>query len=377
VGGAGTYAEAIVEGLKRRGVDVSVITRGNRNDSDQKIFRVPTSNVQYWRRLFFMKSALSLFHKLNKIMDFDLVHFNEPQIMFGKLDLPTVCSIHSTQINEIKLKLAGLESLKTTHDVKDLILKGPVASIFDVFKAHSADKIICPSPRLASLINSYCFVDKQKICVIPNGINLEAFDKIDNHDASVLGKYDLEPDKYVLFIGRLSVLKGVQHLIEAFRAINKEYSDLKLAIVGTGEYEDYLRNLANGMDNIVFTGYVDAIAVKNCLYNNCVAVVLPSLSEGLPMVLLEAMACSKPIIASHVGGIPLLVKHGKNGFLMKPEDSGSLEKFIRALLENPKLKKDMGFYGRKLAENNFTVDKMVSETLMVYKSLLQSPKICT
>ena len=181
----------------------------------------------------------------------------------------------------------------------------------------------------------------------------------------------------MLFIGRLSVLKGVQHLIEAFRAINKEYSDLKLAIVGTGEYEDYLRNLANGMDNIVFTGYVDAIAVKNCLYNNCVAVVLPSLSEGLPMVLLEAMACSKPIIASNVGGIPLLVKHGKNGFLMKPEDSGSLEKFIRALLENPKLKKDMGFYGRKLAENNFTVDKMVSETLMVYKSLLQSPKICT
>jgi len=124
LGGVGTYAGAIVEGLKRRGVDVFVITRGNQNYYGQKTFGVPTSDVPYWRRLFFMRPALSLLHRLNKLVDFDLVHLNEPHIMLGKLDLPTVCTLHSTQINEIKLKLAGSKTLKTTHDIRDLIWKG-------------------------------------------------------------------------------------------------------------------------------------------------------------------------------------------------------------------------------------------------------------
>jgi glycosyltransferase involved in cell wall biosynthesis len=376
LGGVGTYAEAVVNGLKRRGVDVFVITRGEQNDYCHKIFRVPTSNVPYWRRLFFMKPALSLFHDLDKLIDFDLVHFNEPHIMLDRLGLPTVCTIHSTQINEIMLKLAGSKTLETTHDIRDLVWKGPIGSIFDVLKTRAADKIICPSPHLARLIRSYCFVDGQKISVIPNGINLKEFDKTEDYDTNVLRKYGLERGRYLLFVGRLSVLKGVHHLIEAFKTIKEEYSNLKLVIVGTGEFENHLKNLAYGIDDIVFTGYVDALAVKKSLYKNCVAVVVPSSYEGLPMVILEAMACKKTVIASDVGGIPLLIVHGKNGFLVKPGDSRSLEKFIRILLEDPDLRKNMGSFGRKLAEEKFTVDKTVCATLRVYKSLVKSPKIC-
>ena len=120
----------------------------------------------------------------------------------------------------------------------------------------------------------------------------------------------------------------------------------------------------------MFTGYVDSLRVKKVLYENCVAVMVPSLYEGLPMVVLEAMAFKKAVIASNVGGIPLPVRHGKNGFLAKPGDSKSLEKFIRILLEDPDLRRKMGFFGRKFAEEKFTVDKMVSETLRVYESLL-------
>jgi len=369
LGGAGTYADAIVNGLRRKGVDVFVITRGERNDCDQKTFRVPTSDVPYWRRLFFMKPAMSLLHELNKLLKFDLVHFNEPHIILGKLNLPTVCTSHSTQINEIKLKLADSNTLKTANDVRDLLLKSPIGSMCDVFTAHATDKIICPSPHLARLIKSYCLVDERRIHVIPNGIDLEAIDKIKNYDTDVLGKYDLERDNYLLFVGRLSVLKGVQYLIEAFRAVKKEYANLKLVIVGTGQFEDYLRNLAHGIEDVVFTGYVDSLIVKKLLYENCLAVAVPSLYEGLPMVVLEAMACRKAVVASDVGGIPMLIRHGKNGFLVKPRDSESLENFIRILLEDANLRKNMGSFGRKLVEKEFTIDKMVSETLKVYESL--------
>ena len=370
LGGAGTYARTIVTGLKRRGVDVFVITRGDRNDCDQKTFRVPTSDVPYWRRLFFMKPAMSLLNKLNKPWKFDLVHFNEPHIILGKLNLPTVCTFHSTQINEIKLKRAHSKTLKTATDIRDLILKSPVGSICDVLTAHATDKIICPSPHLARLIKSYCFVDEPKICVIPNGIDLEAIDRVKDYNVDVLGKYDLDRDNYLLFIGRLSVLKGVQYLIKAFRAIKEEYSNLKLVIVGTGDFENYLRDLSHGMEDVVFTGHVDSLTNKKLLYENCLVVAVPSLYEGLPMVVLEAMACKKTVIASDVGGIPTLIRHGKNGFLVKPGDSKSLEKFIRILLEDANLRKNMGSFGRKLVEKEFTVDKMVDETLKVYEPLL-------
>jgi glycosyltransferase involved in cell wall biosynthesis len=370
LGGVGTYAEIIVEGLKRRGVDVFAITRGNQNDYGQKTFGIPTSDVRFWRRLFFMRPALSVLHRLNKLIDFDLVHFNEPHIMFGKLDLPTVCTLHSTQVNEIKLRLAGSKTLKTTHDIRDLILKGPVGTIFDVFKTHAVDKIICPSYHLVRLIRSYCLIDEQKICVVPNGMDLEAFDKIRNNNANILTKYELEKDKYILYVGRLSVLKGVQYLIEAFRVIKKDYSNLKLVIVGTGDYENYLRNIAYGLEGVVFTGYVDSILVKKALYENCVGVVVPSLYEGLPMVVLEAMASKKAVIASDVGGLQMLIKNEKNGFLTKPGDVKGIEMFIRTLLEDANLREKQGSFGRKLVEKEFNIDKMVDRTLKVYESVL-------
>jgi glycosyltransferase involved in cell wall biosynthesis len=255
-------------------------------------------------------------------------------------------------------------------DIKDLILKNPVGCICDILVAHATDKIICPSDHLVKLIRSYCFVDEKKICVIPNGMDLEAFDKVKNNDANVLSKYDLEKDKYVLFVGRLTVLKGVQYLIEAFRAIKKECPNLKLVIVGNGDYENYLRYLTHGIGGVVFTGYVDSLLVKKALYKNCFAVAVPSLYEGLPMVILEAMASRKAVVASDVGGISTLIKHRKSGFLVKPGDVKSLEKFIRILLEDANLREKMGSFGRKLVEKEFTIEKMVDGTLKVYESLL-------
>jgi glycosyltransferase involved in cell wall biosynthesis len=368
IGGEGTYAETFVNGLRRKGVDVYLITRGNRNDSDQKTFRVPTPNVRYWQRIFFKKPAVRLLHDLNKQLKFDLIHFNGPHITFGGFNLPTVCTIHSTQINEIKLKLADLGSVKAVTDIADLIFKNPVGAMFDVLVARATDKIICPSPYLARQLRVHCLVDEEKICVVPNGVNLKELDEIQD-DHSVLSKYGLERDNYVLFMGRLTVLKGVQYLIEAFKEIRKEHANLKLVIVGTGDFERCLRNLACGVKNVMFIGYVDSLRVKKLLYENCVAVAVPSLYEGLPMTILEAMACRKAIVASDVGGIPSLIKHGKNGFLARPGDVEDLEKFLRILVEDANLRESMGSVGRKLTEKEFTVEKMVDKTLKVYQSL--------
>jgi glycosyltransferase involved in cell wall biosynthesis len=372
LGGTGTYAETLVKGLRRMGIDTFVITKGNQHDEHQRIFRVPTSNSVYWRRLFFIKSAMSLFHKLNSSCKFDLVHFNEPHVILEKPKLPTVCTFHSTQMNEMRAKLAETETLKRVADVRDFVLKGSIGSIFDVFTAQVADKIICPSPSLVDLMRSYCLADVHKISVIPNGIDLESFSKTKCEDASAcLKEYGLEENNYVLFVGRLSVLKGAQFAIEAFKSIRIEHPNLKMAIVGKGDFENHLKDLARGISNIVFTGHVSSPKIMKTLYENSLLVVFPSLYEALPMVVLEAMACSKAVIASNVGGIPLLVRNGKSGFLANPGDPKELERLVTILYKDRKLRENMGSLGRELVEKEFTVDKMASETLRVYKSLVQ------
>jgi glycosyltransferase involved in cell wall biosynthesis len=233
---------------------------------------------------------------------------------------------------------------------------------------HATDKIICPSRHLADLVKSYCLANDEKVCCIPNGIDIKALDKIDDEPDSILSKYDLKKDNYLLFMGRLSSLKGVQYLIDAFKMIRKDYVNLKLAIVGSGDFEGYLKNLSRGIPGIVFTGYIDSMSIKATLYRNCVSLVVPSLYEGLPTVVLEAMASGKAVVATGVGGIPLLIRHGQNGFLTNPRDSEGLEKFIRILLEDADLRKRMGALGKRLVENEYTVDNMVDRTLRVYES---------
>jgi glycosyltransferase involved in cell wall biosynthesis len=173
-----------------------------------------------------------------------------------------------------------------------------------------------------------------------------------------------------LYVGRLKSLKGVQYLIRAFQNIKKEDKKLKLVIVGRGEFETYLRKIALNQDDIVFIGYVDSINIKKALYQNSLAVVLPSIYETFPMVVLEAMACDRPVIATDVGGIPLLVEHGKNGFLVKPRAIRDLELCIKVLRDDSDLRKNMGTNGRRIVEEKFSEAKMADETLKVYKSLL-------
>lgn len=369
IGGAGTYAETMVDGLRKSGVEVHVITRGGHNHYAQQTYRLGIDARA--RAFFFILPAMRLLRRLDKILEFDIVHFNEPHILLRGLGtrsarLPVICTLHSTQAKEIESRLADLKSLKTTRDIGDLILKNPAGVICDIVTARSVDKIICPSPALANEISSYCLIDRERISVVPNGIDLKTFDRENDHNSTILSKYGLEKESYLLFMGRLSTFKGIQYLIQAFQAMKQDYANLKLAIVGSGDIE-YFRNLASDMTDIVFTGHVSSMADRKFLYENSALVVLPSLYEGLPMVLLEAMACRKAVVASNVGGVPFLINHGKNGFLVEPRNPQSLEQSIRILLENPDLRMKMGHSGRRIVEEKFTVEKMIDGTLKVYK----------
>jgi glycosyltransferase involved in cell wall biosynthesis len=264
--------------------------------------------------------------------------------------------------------------VKTLEDQLSLVFRNPVGTLADIFSARLSDKIICPSLSIGRELQSYCFVRDDKIHVIPNEVDVKTLDAVKAPDARMLEKYGIEKERFVLFVGRLTYLKGVDYLIEAFRIVHEECNDIKLVIVGNGPSMPFLRSFAGDMEGVLFLGRVDSPNLKKLLYESCFVVVVPSIHDTLPTVVLEAMMSKKPVIASNVGGNPSMVWNGKSGFLVKPKDSESISHYIKTLYQNPDLRKKMGEYGREKVEKRFSCGRMVTETLKVYETLLSQEK---
>jgi len=180
-----------------------------------------------------------------------------------------------------------------------------------------------------------------------------------------------ESDKYILFLGFPWYLKGVDILIKAFKLISNEFPEYRLKIVGYCPDKSYFQKLAEGNDKIELCdpAFHDE-AMK--LMSRCALFVLPSRTEAMGKVLIEAMASKKPIIASNVDGIPHYIKHGFNGLLFESENVEDLAEKIRIILNNPD-------YAKKLAENGYRyVHQYLSEERYVecFKKMIEKVLKC-
>jgi glycosyltransferase involved in cell wall biosynthesis len=159
--------------------------------------------------------------------------------------------------------------------------------------------------------------------------------------------------------------------LHAISEVVKEIPKIKLLIIGKGEEENKLKDLAKSLDltnKIIFIGLRHDVKKLLSLAR---LFILPSLWEGMPNVLLEAMAAGKAVIATEVGGIPEVVVHGETGILVPPEDSDALAKSIKYLLQDEIKINKMGETGRVQVEKHFTIAKMLERTEILYQKLLK------
>lgn len=151
----------------------------------------------------------------------------------------------------------------------------------------------------------------------------------------------------LLFVGRLTPVKGLRVLLEAFAAAHANLPDLALTIVGDGDDRVHLERLAAPMGEAVrFLGYQSQQGVADALAD-ADALVLPSFAEGLPVVLMEALAAGKPVICTQLAGVGELVENGVSGFIVPAGDVESLATRICDMAEDPERRQKMGEAGRK------------------------------
>lgn len=186
-------------------------------------------------------------------------------------------------------------------------------------------------------------------------------------------RYGAAPRKpfsgHVCFVGRLDAVKGVPLLLEAFAANRPRHPGARLTIAGDGPARAALEAQAQslGLTGAVrFTGYLDETAVAALLEASDM-LVLPSFAEGLPVVLMEALASQIPVIATQVAGVSELVQDGISGFIVPPGDVETLALRLDRLLSDPELCAAMGKAGRRKVEAEFDIKGEVDKLATLFK----------
>lgn len=159
----------------------------------------------------------------------------------------------------------------------------------------------------------------------------------------------------IIFVGRLTAIKGLRVLLEAFAEARTTRPNLRLTLVGDGDDRSHLERLAAPLgDAVRFAGFLSQGEVAQALATSDV-LVLPSFAEGLPVVLMEALASARPVIATQVAGVGELVEDGINGFLVPPGDTSALAERIGRIADHPDLRAQMGMAGREKVKAEFDI----------------------
>lgn len=185
-------------------------------------------------------------------------------------------------------------------------------------------------------------------------------------------KYKIKEDEIIIgVVGRLSEQKDPMTMIKAFELLNKEHSNTTLMYVGSGELEEEVKQYAKQaglLDKIIITGWVTNVEKYIPAFD---IAVLPSKWEGFGLVLIEYMACDKPIVATNVGGISNIIENGKNGLLTEIDNYKMLYENINELYENNNLKERI-IEENKIRRCNFDIQKVVQQNLQLFNELLIS-----
>jgi glycosyltransferase involved in cell wall biosynthesis len=248
-----------------------------------------------------------------------------------------------------------------------------LASIFLEFPIlrHSSI-IIAVSEKVAKVLGRRPLVNRNKIAVVNYGIDLEVFRSSEKkrRETRIALKL-LEEDRVILFLSLISKQKGADVALRAFKVLSREAKNIKLIVAGDGDYLPGAKQLAKTLgiaDKVIFPGFVRN-EDTSLFYNVSDVFIFPTLRlESFGIVLAEAMACGKPVIASNIGSIPNVIDHEINGILFPPGDFRELANQIKRLLNDRMHSKELSEKARLKATERFGLERMVERTIEVFES---------
>jgi glycosyltransferase involved in cell wall biosynthesis len=245
---------------------------------------------------------------------------------------------------------------------------GPIASkVFlwiEKLFSRFTDRIVALTDGEKNDYENLSVSPSEKLLKIHSGVDISQYMKSNGNMVEKRRSLGLDQNSMVVgFVGWLLPIKGPEYLLKSMEYVWQEYPETALVFVGKGDLDLDLRAQAGQVSangRVKFLGWRDDINEIMPVFD---MLVLPSLNEGMGRVLVEAMASGKPIVASNVGGIPDLVRHGETGYLVPPADEKALADNIKKLLADP------GQQGKKHCQQ-FSLEAMIEKLDDLYSDLI-------
>ncbi len=293
----------------------------------------------------------NIIHSLTKLKDMDVVHVQWPiPNGLGALFLK---------------KIYGIPYINTVHG-EEVYLSKRYHTVFALkwFVNNSTKTVANSSATMDSCLENG--LEKEKLNIIPFGVDINFYKPL---------KIPKDENTFqILSVGYLIERKGFEYLIRAVNEVLNKHKDVRLTIVGSGPLEEKLKSLITELklEN-------NAKIMKNVsddellqLYNSSDLFVLPSIvdsqgnTEGLGVVLLEAMACELPVVGSDTGGIPDIIRHSETGLLVPEKDISGLSEAILNLIENEELRENIAINGYNQIREKFSWEKIAESYISIY-----------
>jgi glycosyltransferase involved in cell wall biosynthesis len=368
-GGSAENTFLTVKGLDKKRYDVTLMSGPVQDTNQERRTQVEECGIPYIHNPVLMRNINMVY---DAIALFKICRF----LVKEKFDVVHTHTSKAGLLGRFAAKFAGAPLVvHTPHGHVFFGYFGPLKTkifiLLEKLANRMTDKIVALTHREKADYISYRTCPEEKITVIHSGIELNKFQEYPLAEKTKLKKeVGLPENSFVVgTAGRLVPVKGPEFLIKASQAIIPKHPNTYFLFAGDGPLKEDLQKKAKKAGeekNVVFLGWRDDIAHILSIFD---VFCLPSLNEGMGRVLVEAMAHGIPIVASEVGGIPDLITHGKNGFLVPPKNPEELAKHIQILIEDENKRRKMGEAGQKMAPR-FSHDTMVKYIAELYEELL-------
>lgn len=354
-GGAEVYLQILASGLIKEQFNVRVAIPQNKGTVGfVNELRSKGIKVDFIRKYNILNNLF--YFRKNKP---DHIHFNAP-IPYIRSCMTSILAgiIYSRSKLYVTVHLVPLEY--KPHPFMQLIIR----SIY-----QKLDMLITVSNKNKEALIKNFKLPEDKIKVIYNCIDIDNIKNYNRDISRELRKKFSINDSSIVFgtVGRLDIQKGHEYLIDAAKNVIREVPDSLFLFVGRGKLKDQLIEKIsdnNTIEHFRIAGYQENLPEIHAIID---IFVLPSISEGFPFAVLEAMAAKKPVIATNVGGVPEIITNNVNGMLVEPKDSDALARAMILLAKDIKKRNSIAETGHKTIIENFSLEKMISANKEIYK----------
>jgi len=369
--GIGFYVWNLSRQLKQLGHDVLVVTRGGSNEKEEEeidgilVLRPAFFPIYPFHVSIHGRFVDQLLHKLGD--NIDLVHLHTPLVKAPNVTKPVVVTVHTPMKSDTKAV--------TIDSVIGLLVKLQAPFSFKIEQSlfDRANSLTAVAHSVADEMAAYN-IDPAEVTVLGNGVDTSLFYPTSMDQDKRL----ITPNPYALTVARLAPRKGLADLIECANIVVKEHPTFRFLIAGTGPMEEKLRSQIKRHKlekNVVLLGHIRNRTRLIELYRNATMFVHPAHYEGLPTVLLEAMACGCPVVTTAVSGALDVIHHRQNGLLVTPKIPSEIAAGIIELLENSVQAKKLGQAAVETIEEHYAWQIITQGYLKEYEKFINVQKM--